>query len=254
VRRDPLQLDYAPPAPRRLRLRRWLTIAFVLLALWAMAEWGPDTARRVRLVWVQSRCAGFEFSPRTVIFDTDPTAGAALLTDPSNYVAINDAQVWPLAGVARREPDCWVSLKDILFAGRNFWPPGPAAPKALVHRLRSISGEERLVAIIVAPDLPLGATASPVYSTRGIGLVAAVVRPGGWNTSPRWDGNSKFLRAGFETAHRLRFFAGELNPADPSRFTVPYEMDGQSGIVDGKLENDGNVSLTVRDGPARPGG
>ena len=249
---NPLQLDYAPPPPgRRWRLRRWLTIAGCGLALWVAASRGPDFVQRLRLLWVQGRCARFDFPAGTVVFDSDPMSRGRLLADGNDYVGLDDWQVWPVTGVGRREPGCWASLKDILFAGRTFWPPGPPAPKAMVHRLRTANGLERLVAIIVAPSAPLAPTASPVYSSPGIGLVAAIVRPGTWDAPPRWDGNSAFLRAGFETAKRLRFFAAQLDPKDESRFSIAYEMDGRTGTVDGKLEDDGNVTLKVRDGPAK---
>lgn len=249
---DRLQLDYAPPPPgRRWRLRRWLIIAACGVALWGLATHGPDAVQRMRLLWVQGRCARFDFPGGTVIFDSDSASRAGLLANPDDYVALDDSQVWPVTGVGRREPGCWASLKDILFAGRAFWPPGPTAPKAMVHRLRSANGLERLVAIIVAPSAPIAPTASPVYPSPGIGLVAAIVQPGTWDVPPRWDGNSAFLRAGFETARRLRFFAAQLDAQDASRFSIVYEMDGRAGTVDGQLEDDGNVSLKVRDGPAK---
>lgn len=215
-----------------------------------LVQFGPDAFNRTRLLWVQSRCASFEFPKDTVVFDSDPSTNAALLADPDNYVAVTDAQVWPLTGVARREPDCWVSLKNILFAGRRFWPPGPAAPKAMVHLLRNRNGVERLVAIIVAPSPPPSPNANPIYSSPSMGVVAAIVKPGDWNVSPRWDGNSTFLRDPFQAAHRLRFYSADLDPNDPGRFTLRYEMDGTKGMIDGKLEDDATVSLKLRDTPA----
>jgi hypothetical protein len=250
---DPLQLDYAPPPARhRQRFRRALLLILVIAVFWTLAEYGPDTARRLRLLYVQGRCARFEFPANTVIFDSDRAARAPLLANPEDYVALDDAQVWPVTGVARREPACWASLKDILFAGRTFWPPGPPAPKVMVHLLTTADGkQQRLVAIIFAPAAPLPPSASPIYASPGIGLVAAIVQPGTWDTPPRWDGNSDFLRANFDSAKHLKFYAAQLDPKDPSRFTIQYEIDGQSGTVEGKLEDDGSVTLKVRDGPAK---
>jgi hypothetical protein len=247
---DPVQLDYALPPARRWNPRRYVLAAAVIAALWMLVELGPDAVRRVRLIWVQERCARFEFPKDVVIFDSDPVSGAALMADSGNYVAQTDAQVWPRTGVGRREPDCWVSLKGILFGSRSFWPPGPPAPKALVHRLRNSAGVERLVAIIIAPSPPPLPTANPIYPHPAIGVVAAIVQPGTWDVPPRWDGNSVFLRAGFESAQRLRFYSAQLDPNDASRFSIAYEMDGKRGTIDGRLEDDATVSLKVRDGPA----
>jgi hypothetical protein len=220
-----------------------------------LVQFAPDAFNRARLLWVQSRCATFDFPKDTVVFDSDPSTNASLLADPDHYVAITDAQVWPLTGVARREPECWVSLKSILFPGRNFWPPGPAAPKAMVHLLRNRNGVERLVAIIVAPSPPPAPNANPIYPNTSMGVVAAIVRPGDWNLPPRWDGNSVFLRDPFQSARRLRVYSVDLDPNDPSRFTLRYEIDGQPGTVDGKLEDDATLSLKVRGAPTTyPGG
>jgi hypothetical protein len=247
---EPVQLDYAQAPQRRWNTRRVLLFVGMLAALWGMVKYGPDVVGRVRLLVVQRQCVAFEFPDESVIFDSDDAAGAALLADEEHYVALDDGQAWPKTGVGRVEPDCWVSLKNILFSSRSFWPPGPAAPKAMVHGLRARSGEERIVAIIIAPSPPLSFNASPIYPNPAIGVVAAIVTPGSWSRPPRWDGNSSFLRAGFESAKHLRFFSAKLDANDASAFTIKYEMDGQSGTIDGKLEDDGSVSLRVRDGPA----
>jgi len=49
----------------------------------------------------------------------------------------------------------------------------------------------------------------------------------------------------------LRFYAGQHDPADTSRFTVGYEMGGQAGTIDGWLMDNDTVKLQVRDGTAR---
>jgi hypothetical protein len=258
-----VQLDYAPPPPGAPRLvaRRWLLLALVIVAVWASATWVPSAVVRVRLRWVQNRCATFAYPPDTVVFDSDPAARAVLLADPASNVALDVATIWLAPAVARREPDCWTTLKTDLFAQRQFWPPGPAAPKAMVHSLRNAAGQERLVAIIIAPDVPNQRTPNrfrpdapgPPPATRPtLGLVSALIRPGAGDVPPRWDGNGTFLRANFDPTRRLRFYAARLDPHNPARFSLRYEMDGQSGTVDGTFQDDGDVAMTVRDGPARP--
>jgi hypothetical protein len=248
---DRLQLEYAPPRPgRRWRARRWLTLTGIALLAWALVEWGPTTYDRCRLLWVQRQCADFEFPAGAVVYDSDQQAGKALLADSANYVALDDTSIWPTAAVARREPRCWTSLKLILFPGQSFWPPGPAAPKALVRRLRNRQGSERLVAVIVSPEFPGGPTnAEP---SRGVGLIAAIIRPGDWHALPQWDGNGTFFKPGFEKARRLRVFAATADPADPAHFTLDYEMDGQRGTIDGTFQDDGDVTFKIRSGPATP--
>jgi hypothetical protein len=43
--------------------------------------------------------------------------------------------------------------------------------------------------------------------------------------------------------NQLRVYAGQADPADASHFTIHYDLDGQSGTVDGWLKSDGSVVL-----------
>lgn len=262
---DSVQLDYAPPpgGPSRHAVRRWLLAAFGVVALAAAANWVPDLVTRVRLVWIQDRCATFAYPPGAVIYDSDPANRAALLKDAANYVALDDTSIWLAPAVARREPAPWTSLKTLLFGGnRQFWPPGPAAPKALLHGLRNGLGRECIVAIIIAPDVPgrsvprrgLGPAIdldAPQPSGKTLGVVAALVLPRDRVNPPTWDGNGTFLHGNFDPTRRLRFFAAQLDPTNPAHFTVGYEMDGQAGTIDGTYQVDGDVVMTIRDGPAK---
>ena len=45
----------------------------------------------------------------------------------------------------------------------------------------------------------------------------------------------------------LRVFAGQPDPADPSHFTIPYRLDGQDGVIDGWLKDNG-IELRPRAG------
>jgi hypothetical protein len=42
---------------------------------------------------------------------------------------------------------------------------------------------------------------------------------------------------------KLRLFGGQPDPADPSRFTIPYEVGGKPGIIHGRLKDDDTVEL-----------
>jgi hypothetical protein len=261
---DWVQLDYAPPprGPSRRAARRWLLAAFGIVALIAATNWLPDLVTRVRLVWIQGRCATFAYAPGAVIYDSDPASRAALLKDADSYVALDDTSIWVAPAVARREPAPWTNLKTVLFGSRQFWPPGPAAPKALVHGLRNGLGQEAIVAIIIAPDVPGRSTPrrwptapvdpdAPQPTGKTLGVVAAIVLPGDRNNRPSWDGNGTFLHGNFDPTRRLRFFAAQLDPLNPAHFTVGYEMDGQAGTIDGTYQVDGDVVMTLRDGPAK---
>jgi hypothetical protein len=43
----------------------------------------------------------------------------------------------------------------------------------------------------------------------------------------------------------LRFFGGQVDPGDPSRFSIPYQVDGREGVLRGRLKDDGVELLPV---------
>jgi hypothetical protein len=121
-----------------------------------------------------------------------------------------------------------------------------------MHELRDKSGRPRLV--IVARD---SLAFWPIFSP--FNLQATVWEPATFTTDPAvvpmknpkmWDYNGP----GYDLPSRdLRFYAGQLDPADPGHFTVRYELEGQPGIVDGRLNETGDdVVFQITSGPAAP--
>jgi hypothetical protein len=51
-------------------------------------------------------------------------------------------------------------------------------------------------------------------------------------------------------ANKIRFEAGQPDPNDPTRFTIPYWVNGEAGIIDGRIDAFSGVQLNVRNGPA----
>lgn len=49
----------------------------------------------------------------------------------------------------------------------------------------------------------------------------------------------------------LRFYAGQVAANDAGHFTIRYELEGKSGVIDGRLNDaEDDVKVTVRSGPA----
>jgi hypothetical protein len=238
-----IRLEYAPAARRKgWAARKWVLAAGVVVLIYLAAEYGPGLARQVRIQYVQSRVAGFEYSPGTVTYESHPARSVG-----EDEAALEDLTVWPNKAIGRREPGCWKSLKNILFPGQQFWPPGAPAPKAMVHRLRSSKGEERLVAIIVAPPGPRSGM-SAGGGVQLVGMVAAIVAPADWGAEPLWMGNSEFFHPGFDPARPLKIYAGRVDAADPAKFSIPYELDGKAGAIEGRLDDDGEVRMKLKTG------
>ena len=104
---SPHNLDYAPADPLKKPVRRKLILLAVLIAaLYVGINHGMPIASGIRKTWVQGRCATFEYSDDTVIYETDPARGRSLIrAEPDEYVRINDTAVWPTPAVIRREPN-----------------------------------------------------------------------------------------------------------------------------------------------------
>jgi hypothetical protein len=53
-----------------------------------------------------------------------------------------------------------------------------------------------------------------------------------------------------EQRNRLRVFAGQGDPADASRFTIVYDVDGTPGVLIGRLKDDDTIELRPSTGKA----
>jgi hypothetical protein len=157
----------------------------------------------------------------------------------------------------------------------------------LVHRLKTPAGEDRLVYVYVegnanvsslrvdgrpydgAADAPLD-RAWTATAEKSLSLVAVPchVEMGGTRVTaaevektslriyrgaplrftwspPAGDGRAQIR---LDPKGLFRFYAGQPDRADPSRFTFDYEVDGQRGTVRGRLLADGTVELLPNTG------
>jgi len=151
----------------------------------------------------------------------------------------------------------------------------------LLHGLKSPAGTERVVYVIVegranlndySPRVGSGQIPTEpqnAFVERKLRLIAValqcddaatsdrpqlgqttqlIVAPGGnplWKAPWRWTpaAGSKPADLRVEPVNRFRFYAGQPNPADPSHFTITYELDGAKSTIDGRLKDDGTVEL-----------
>jgi hypothetical protein len=125
-------------------------------------------------------------------------------------------------------------------------------------------GQDRLVAIVFLErdDPP---TKGPfesdkmydarVKATAALGrrleINALVWRPATWQPGSRLQlaGLTTLVLTGLDR-HDVRLFAGQADPVNADRFTLPYEIDGQRGVIEGTLDFLDRVQLKVIEGPA----
>jgi hypothetical protein len=243
------QLDYAP-TPRFAAARRWarrlaplLVLAFLLPGVY----YRRPIADRARLLQAQRRAAAHALPPDAVVLVNDPAVAARLVADrPDRY-----GYVWPNQPPAARSEPVWAELRALL--------PAPAAALPLVKRvtnapatafvgeLRSPSGNRRLVALdlyYAGPWSSVSIDFRATVVTPASLFAPAVVRATRCEPITTTTGTFAFA------VRRSTILAGRPNPADPTHVTIPYHLDGATGLIDAHLEDDDTLTVRVRSGPA----
>jgi hypothetical protein len=205
------------------------------LGLLSFATWrwhGPAWGRAQLLYW-QRRCATYAPPADQVEFDNDPARVAALgATGDYHLLPHSDGPPGSRAA-SRKPPREWTEICRL--SGWNVQsPPGPVL---FLHQLRNEKGEERIVVVEYTPNswVPVWIT---VVTPGGLLAGASLIRQ-----SPGWVFPAD--------SQSLRIFAGQPDPADPSRFSIRYEADGRTGTAEGTLSADNSVVFTAPDEPPK---
>jgi hypothetical protein len=119
-----------------------------------------------------------------------------------------------------------------------------------LHERVSPNGARPLVAVAcLTSDLPW----TPQSRTERFAFRVAVATPATMLTSSsvRATAQSTWMNLGKwpDVKTPVRFFVGQPDPADPSRFTIDYAFGDATGTLVGQLHDDGTVSLVAKDGP-----
>jgi hypothetical protein len=172
-------------------------------------------------ITLRQRCLDYVASPKRVVYEHDPQEIQKLLSsDPNYHHDIFD----PTGSEVVYTPPQWseyfelFSRDGVAFMHERISPSGNRA--LVVIQLRSSAHDTVYLTSMVAPinteDTQWGATHQP-----GIPLRAH--------------------------AGNLRVFAGQIDAGDKSHFTIEYDDGSGSVLIDGRLGDDGNVQLSLRD-------
>jgi hypothetical protein len=237
-----------------------------------------------QIVASQQRLSFSEPSDK-IVWDEDPDRAAGLLAQSgylpmkpggdSNYSFLIDA-IPPIAHI-RMPNEFPRSIGPVLGIGYA----NSDSAIVFMHGRRALNGFERLVAVIICGNTELmrpsdvhsigDSFAATIWKRQS--FVAASFGPMGEDGDPEWTGPTATtlkLQAGDETPvtihwvgakvatqagqmtvqwrDQLRVFAGQIDPSDTSHFTIAYELDGQSSVIDGWLLASGTVRLKPRAG------
>jgi len=233
-----IPLQYAPGTPTRLRRiwRRALRVALasttgVLVAL--SAFWFvPEVVHHYRQVERWRKQGQAVTSPAQVVYDDDPARAVALLASApaSGYIP------FPQGGTSRPGAVSWVNPAERSGSIAIFY--GSAFLHTRLPRCRD--AREQLVEM----DL-----ISRQEGDRGVTLGFRVMLSHprqGWGGVTVSEHRSTMLLPGLNEKTNLRLFAGQADPGDRSHFTIRYEADQATGLVDGWLNTNAGVDLQVR--------
>jgi hypothetical protein len=270
----PPQLDYAPPPSLVTRIGRRRLIWFGVVMAFAIAinNWGYPLMRRVER-WnaerayhrLQKTRMAYAAPADRVVYEEDPTEAAALLKRDPAYKSIDvlDAtQAIAVKGPPWQPPVMFTEALWTQFAGGVVPIPPPQRSVAFMGERTTPSGERRLVCvgIGVAAQQSLDEiwsmnrwlqawsfktdTLDSAAQTAPMGQMimdSGAPRP---KTINNRDPVSNDPVNPYTPPFPLRLYAGQKDPADGSRFTIPYALRGHRGVIVGTLNDDGSILLT----------
>jgi hypothetical protein len=215
-----------------------------------------------------------------VIWDEDPDRAAGLLAGAGYIpVEIEPPGVPSFISNALR-PGAKAVSPGFVPEAANLFRSHSATALVFMHGRRAAGRAQRLVVVTVGATMPIAVDNNPpdqpfdfrVYKVHGFAAASfaysaegeavwdglnhskalsigddssGVEMPGHW-LPPASPGEPGTLRVDYRD--QLRVFAGQPDPADPSHFTIAYDLDGRPGIIDGWLKPDGSVQLEPRVG------
>jgi len=235
------QLEYSKRPARRIP--RWLRIAGLsllgTLIVISAEENLPEVMSRYDSWMFQHKMMHLDRPADRVIYEEDPVRSAMLANDP-NYKPIVPFSRDFDAAAPTTQP-LGIAYVDPIAQTRIIRPWGVRC-LVLSHLLRMPSGAERLVVVYCVPN-KIGwkdvreyfflRVFDPGLPLQGMRMTARI---GGIDRPP----------PDAETHSPLRVYAGQVDPADPTHFSVRFQRGQESGVIDGYLKDDESVSLKVR--------
>lgn len=235
-------IEYAQRLPwhQRRRARR-IAVTLVLLAIGLCAlRWGSDIWERANVWYWQRRCLRGNLGSDDAVYESRSLEAAKALVGDASAVGL-----YPLPTPALRAPPAdWLefSKRANLFAASTVDAP------VFLHRLRSPGGNDRLVyvSLTASEALRIGSGLGPMVAVEFL-LRPRVIVPGTPLRLPVEISSQGTVGAGVVSRSSVRVFPGKLDPKNPGRFTVRYEVDGKSAWFEGHLLDNDRVLIKRMD-------
>ena len=72
-----------------------------------------------------------------------------------------------------------------------------------------------------------------------------------WGYPKMQASDCRLVVPGVPNTTPMRFYAGQPDPEDRSRFSLTFEIDGTRSTINGILNDDGSIKLRMADGPGQ---
>jgi hypothetical protein len=229
-----MPLPYAQPLPwyRGPRARAMVVRMVIVGAILCGVLWAFRLAQQIDFLFVQRHLMRYTMpADRIVLAAGTPDAQQLLGTPGYHRLAGGILDTSGLLHVAAHNPP-----KDVPL----FWSPNETY--VFLHARRSPGRHERLLSVVVGLQRPF-------EPGLGYDLTALAQAPGNLILGSRPTPCSQFGSSGganIRFTNSLRIFAGQPDPNDESHFTIRYELDGKSNVIDGWLMSDDSVKLQPR--------
>ncbi len=256
---SPPPLEYGLSPPRRKRHIVQALVGLALLAIgYAGYRWGSYIWQQAAVMNSQRQCMNYTAPANAVVYEEDAAEATRLLSRADGtYVryVLNRALSPDLTArkstvAAARFPSCWTRFSSLVTL-TNPRPGQSSGAILFLHERTSDAGHRRLVCVRYFPET---FSFTPQFA-ENYNFEQMVFTPATWSSDASQSvmTSSTEVSSGFPTRPpNLRIYAGQIDPQDDSRFTIRYEAWGQSDILDGRLYNNDQVSLTPRKVPQPP--
>ena len=243
------QIDYEPGAASRRRKtrRRWAALVALIAVVVAVVWQGPAAKRRLVRAYWEHRVASHVAPADRVVYEEDPGRWPALLAQPGYRRMPASSPGWSdHVALANRPVERLAEITELRLGSTALF----------AHARRTPGGRERLV-VVWAPSnavRPNAQGATPDNQVR-LHLSVSVVDGEQARVTMRapWIAPQS-VAENRTTPLYARLYAGQVDPADPTHFTIPFEIGDHADVLDGYLRDDDKVDLRPRklDHPLNP--
>jgi hypothetical protein len=244
------------------------------------SQWRQFQARRAekaklrQVIADQRQCLAYTMAEDLVIYEEDPAAALKLLGNRADYspvrITVRTSRPllapWTAPAARANGPPCWTGFAKG-GGGSGRLPCDPGLPVVYLGERRTPKGEPRLVVVqfearpevnFQSPDQTRATTRCDrelhvsifAPSTNLVGRLSMyLVLPE--QTVRLNEAGSAYQ---VDPPAALTLLAGQADANDPSHFVLPYRVNGQAGIIDGWLTEEGPLlkpqagSVTTRGG------